>query len=102
MLERLGYTVLTAATPNEAIDMVREFSGHIHLLATDLIMPEMNGRELAEQLAESRPEMKHLFISGYTANIIANQGVLKEGVSFIQKPFSVNELADKVRAALIS
>lgn len=102
MLERLGYTVLTAGTPNEAIRIVREFSGHIDLLATDLIMPEMNGRELAKKLAESRPEMKHLFISGYTANIIANQGVLKEGVSFIQKPFSLKQLADKIRAALVS
>jgi CheY-like chemotaxis protein len=102
MLERLGYNVLTASTPREAIRLAGEYSGQIHLLATDVIMPEMNGRELAERLAESRPEMKRLFMSGYTANIIANQGVLKEGVSFIQKPFSKNQLAVKVRAALTS
>ena len=102
ILERLGYTVLTAGTPSEAIRLSSEFSGMIHLLATDVIMPEMNGRELAECLMESRPEMKNLYMSGYTANIIANQGVLKEGVSFIQKPFSKNELAAKVREALES
>jgi CheY-like chemotaxis protein len=102
MLERLGYTILAAGTPSEAIRLAGEYSGQIHLLATDVIMPEMNGRELAERLGTSRPEMKCLFMSGYTANIIANQGVLKEGMSFIQKPFSKNELANKVRNALES
>lgn len=100
MLERLGYTVLAAATPSEAIRLDGEYSGQIHLLATDVIMPEMNGRELSARLMENRPEMKCLFMSGYTANIIAKQGVLKEGMSFIQKPFSKNELAAKVREAL--
>jgi CheY-like chemotaxis protein len=102
ILERLGYTVLAASTPGEAIRLADKYSGKIHLLATDVIMPEMNGRELAERLGQSRPEMKCLFMSGYTANIIANQGVLKEGVLFIQKPFSKNELAIKVRDALDS
>jgi PAS domain S-box-containing protein len=102
MLERLGYTILAAGTPSDAIRLAGEYSGQIHLLATDVIMPEMNGRELAERLGTSRPEMKCLFMSGYTANIIANQGVLKEGVAFIQKPFSKNELAAKVREALES
>jgi two-component system, cell cycle sensor histidine kinase and response regulator CckA len=102
MLERLGYTVLTAGTPNEAIRLAGEYSGQIHLLATDVIMPEMNGRELSLRLMESRPEMKCLFMSGYTANIIANQGMLKERVSFIQKPFSKAELATKIRDALAS
>ncbi len=102
MLERLGYTILAAGTPSEAIRLAGEYSGQIHLLATDVIMPEMNGRELAERLGTSRPEMKCLFMSGYTANIIANQGVLKEGMSFIQKPFAKNELANKVRNALES
>jgi PAS domain S-box-containing protein len=102
MLERLGYTVLAAGTPSEAIRLAGEYSGQIHLLATDVIMPEMNGRQLSARLLKSRPEMKCLFMSGYTANIIANQGVLKEGVSFIQKPFSKNELAIKVREAIES
>jgi signal transduction histidine kinase/CheY-like chemotaxis protein len=102
MLERMGYTVLTAGTPGEAIRLAGEYSGRIHLLATDVIMPEMNGRELSARLLESRPEMKCLFMSGYTANIIASQGVLKKGMSFIQKPFSKNELAIKVREAMES
>jgi len=102
MLERLGYTVLAAGTPSEAIRLAGEYSGQIHLLATDVVMPEMNGRELSVRLLESRPEMKCLFMSGYTANVIANQGVLKEGMLFIQKPFSKNELAIKVRVALES
>ena len=102
MLERLDYTILAAGTPGEAIRLAVEYSGQIHLLATDVVMPEMNGRQLSARLMESRPEMKCLFMSGYTSNIIANQGVLKEGVSFIQKPFSKNELATKVREALES
>jgi PAS domain S-box-containing protein len=102
MLERLGYTVMAAGIPTEAIRLAQEYSGHIHLLATDVIMPEMNGRELSARLLQSRPEMKCLFMSGYTANIIASQGVLKAGESFIQKPFSKNELAKKVREAINS
>ena len=100
MLERLGYTVLAAGTPSEAIRLAGEYPDQIQLLATDVIMPEMNGHELSLRLLESRPEMKCLFISGYTANIIANQGVLEKGVPFLQKPFSINELAAKVRETL--
>ncbi len=100
MLESLGYTVLAAGTPSEAILLASSFHGQIHLLATDIIMPEMNGSQLAKKLMEIRPEVKHLFMSGYADNVIANQGVLKEGVSFIQKPFSINELANKIRVAL--
>jgi PAS domain S-box-containing protein len=102
MLERLGYTVLAAGTPAEAIRLAGEYSGQIHLLATDVIMPEMNGRELSARLLKNRPEMKYFFMSGYTANIIANQGVLEKGVPFLQKPFSINELANKVREAMES
>ena len=100
MLESLGYTVLVADTPSEAIRKVNAYAGQIHLLVTDVIMPEMNGRELAERLLESRPKLKCLFMSGYTANIIANQGVLQKGMPFIHKPFTINELAVKVREAL--
>lgn len=102
MLERLGFTVLAAGTPSEAIHLASEYAGQIHLLMTDVVMPEMSGRDLAENLVKSRPEMKHLFMSGYTANIIAKQGVLEEGVLFIQKPFSKKDLAAKVREALES
>jgi two-component system, cell cycle sensor histidine kinase and response regulator CckA len=100
MLERLGYVVLPAAAPGEAIRLAREHAGDIHLLMTDVVMPEMNGRDLAENLLSIYPEIKRLFMSGYTANVIAHHGVLDEGVRFIQKPFSMNELAAKTREAL--
>ena len=102
MLQHLGYTVLAASTPDEATFLAGELGDKIHLLLTDVIMPQMNGRDLAQRLLECQPGMKHLFMSGYTANIIARQGVLDEGVCFIQKPFSKKELADKVREALES
>ncbi len=94
--------MLAAGAPSEAIHLASNFAGQIHLLMTDVIMPEKSGRDLAESLVESRPEMKRLFMSGYTANIIAEQGVLEEGVLFIQKPFSKKDLAAKVREALES
>lgn len=100
MLQRLGYTVLTAGTPGEALRRAREQSGRIDLLITDVVMPEMNGRELAEHLQALRPGLKSLFMSGYTANVIAHQGVLEEGVNFMQKPFSQKDLARKARQAL--
>ncbi|MDP3479964.1 MAG: response regulator, partial [Desulfoprunum sp.] len=100
MLQFLGYTVLAASAPGEAIRLVEEFAGKIDLLTTDVVMPEMNGRDLARRLQASQPEMRCLFMSGYTANIITHQGVLDEGVNFLQKPFSQKELADKVREVL--
>jgi PAS domain S-box-containing protein len=102
MLEEQGYTVLAANTPGEAIRLAKEHDGEIHLLMTDLIMPEMNGRDLARNLLSLFPRLKRLFASGYTANVIAHQGVLDEGVHFIQKPFSKKDLAAKVREALES
>ena len=100
MLERRGYTVVAASTPGEAIRMAREHPTEIHLLITDVVMPEMNGRDLAKNLLSLYPRMKRLFMSGYTANVIAHHGVLDKGVNFIHKPFSGKELAAKVRAAL--
>ena len=100
MLEQLGYQVLCAGTPGEAIRVAEEHRGKIHLLMTDVVMPEMNGRDLANKLLSLYPDLKCLFMSGYTADVIVHQGVLDEGVHFIQKPFSVKNLADKVRAAL--
>ncbi len=100
MLERLGYTVLTAATPGEAIRAAREHAGTIHLLMTDVVMPEMNGRELFGNLLSIYPNLKCLFMSGYTANVIAHRGVLEESVYFIQKPFSMWNLSVKVREVL--
>jgi ABC-type amino acid transport substrate-binding protein/signal transduction histidine kinase/CheY-like chemotaxis protein len=97
ILERLDYFVLAAETPGEAMRLAAEHAGEIHLLITDVIMPEMNGRDLANQLQSLYPELKTLFMSGYTANVIAHRGVLDEGVHFIQKPFSMKELAGKIR-----
>ena len=71
-----------------------------HLLITDVVMPEMNGRELSERLQALYPNLKTLFMSGYTANVIAHRGVLEDGVSFISKPFSKNDMAFKVREVL--
>ena len=100
MLQRLGHTVLPAATPGEAMRMAADEHTDIQLFITDVVMPEMNGRELADRLLAIRPGMKHLFMSGYTADVIAHQGVLEEGVNFIQKPFSVKDLAIKIRSVL--
>jgi len=100
MLERLGYQVVTARTPGEAIRLAREHAGGIHLLVTDVVMPEMNGRDLAKNILSIYPNLKRLFMSGYTANIIAHHGVLDEGVNFIQKPFSREQLSVKVREVL--
>ena len=102
MLERLGYTVLAANTPGEAIHLAREYASHINLLITDVVMPEMNGRDLAKNLLLLYPNLKRLFMSGYTANVIAHHGVLDKGVNFIQKPFSKKDLAVKVKEVLSS
>jgi PAS domain S-box-containing protein len=100
ILENLGYTVLAASTPGHAIHLVEDHPGDIHLLITDVVMPEMNGRELAEQLGAIRPNLKRLYMSGYTADLIAHRGILDEGVNFIQKPFGSDELAARVRQVL--
>jgi len=100
MLERLGYQVIAAATPGEILQSIATTSCSIRLLITDVIMPEMNGRELAERITAMYPDVKCLFMSGYTSNVIAHQGVLDEGVYFIEKPFSSKSLAEKIRQLL--
>lgn len=100
ILEKLGYTVIAANGPNEAIRMTKEWGREIHLLMTDVIMPEMNGQDLSRNLQVDNPKLKLLFMSGYTANVITHRGVLDEGVFFIQKPFSKQTLAAKIRAVL--
>jgi PAS domain S-box-containing protein len=100
LLKKQGYEVLAAGSPGEAIRLAREHAGEIHLLITDVIMPEMNGRELAQSLLSHYPQLKHMFISGYTDDIIAHHGILDEGVHFVQKPFSVKDLTAKVREVL--
>jgi len=100
MLEKNGYSVLPADTPAEAVEKAKKYSGAIDLLMTDVVMPEMNGRDLAAKLINLHPNIKLLFMSGYTANVIAHQGVLDDGVAFIQKPFSMADMTMKVREVL--
>lgn len=100
MLESLGYTVLAAGSPGEAIELARRHGGDIRLLLTDVVMPEMNGRALAQSVSLHCPRLATVFMSGYTANVIAHRGVLDEGVQFLQKPFPKADLAKTVRAAL--
>jgi PAS domain S-box-containing protein len=100
MLEKLGYRVLAADSPREALRLAAEHTGRIELLITDVIMPEMNGKELSKQLLALHPELKLLYMSGYTADVIAHHGVLDQGVHFLQKPFLHNDLSVKVREVL--
>lgn len=100
MLENYGYRVLTAATPGEAIAVVRECADEIHLLISDVVMPEMNGPELMKKISSMYPRIRCLYISGYPTNVIALHGVLKEGVHFLQKPFTLEAIARKVRDVL--
>lgn len=97
---RLGYHVLAANSPAEAIGMAKEYNGQIHLLLTDVIMPEMSGKELARHIQIIHPEIKCLFMSGYTANVIVHHGVLEKDIHFIQKPFSIRELGAKIKNVL--
>jgi len=100
MLESQGYLVLAAGSPSEAVHLAKEHTGEIHLLMTDVVMPEMNGQDLAKKMLPLYRNMKCLFTSGYTADVIAHHGVLDAGVYFIQKPFSRRDLAARVREVL--
>jgi PAS domain S-box-containing protein len=99
-LEDLGYTVLVAENPEKALALVAQHPAEIHLLITDVIMPGMSGRDLAQRLSELRPAIKRLFISGFTADVIAQRGILDDGVNFLSKPFGRDALARKVREVL--
>lgn len=100
MLENLGYEVLATGSSLDALKIAKEKNGKIDLLLTDVIMPQMNGRELIDRMIESYPKLKYIFMSGYTSNIIAPHGVLKEGIFFIQKPFTLSNLAITIRKVL--
>ncbi len=102
ILERLGYRVLACSSPVEAIRVAVGHAGGIDLLMTDVIMPEMNGRELADRILSIRPGIRVLFASGYTADELQSQGVLDEAYSFIEKPFSLKTLSATLRAILCS
>ncbi len=102
VLRAAGYTVLGASRPTDALRLCRQHTGTIHLLLTDVIMPHISGRELAEQLVALRPEMRVIYTSGYTDDAIVRHGVLDPGTRFISKPFSAAALTNKVRDALDS
>jgi two-component system cell cycle sensor histidine kinase/response regulator CckA len=99
-LQNKGYTVLEAQHGQEALDVCEHYSGPIHLMVTDVVMPQMSGKELAEKLAPSRREMQVLYMSGYPDNSIVQHGVLESGTEFLQKPFTLNTLEAKVRKLL--
>ncbi|MBI3568558.1 MAG: PAS domain-containing protein [Gemmatimonadetes bacterium] len=99
-LESRGYSVLGTSSPGEALRRAAAHEGEIDLLLTDVVMPEMNGRDLAAALLRDRPRLEALFMSGYPAEVIVTRGILEEGVRFIQKPFAVADLAAKVREIL--
>lgn len=100
MLQDLGYTVKTALSPEEALTLADEQVGEIDLLVTDVVMPGMNGSDLAKKIRALYPKSKCLFMSGYTAEIIAPHGILDKDVCFLQKPFRINDLKAKVQDAL--
>jgi PAS domain S-box-containing protein len=99
-LTHLGYRVLAASTPEEALRLAANEEGRIDLLLTDVVMPQMNGRALSERIAGHYPGVRCLFMSGYSANIFGPQGILEDGVHFIQKPFTVGDLATAIRKAI--
>ncbi len=100
ILKNKGYTVLEAAHSKEAFEICERHEGPIHLMVTDVIMPQMSGRELAERLASILPEMRVLYMSGYPDNTIVQHGVLEPGTAFLQKPFTLNALELKVREVM--
>ncbi|MGM0417853.1 MAG: PAS domain S-box protein [Thermodesulfobacteriota bacterium] len=100
ILEKQGYNVITTTKANEAIKHADTYTGKIDLLITDVIMPEMNGKDLADKLQKKYPSLECLFMSGYTANVIAGHGVLENDMNFIQKPFTKKELLLKIREIL--
>jgi CheY-like chemotaxis protein len=100
VLDGLGYRVLAANSPKEALRLATETGEKIDLLITDIVMPEMNGRDLVERLTSRFKGLKSLYISGYTPDFIAPRGVLPEGSHFLQKPFPLKDLATRVREVL--
>jgi two-component system, cell cycle sensor histidine kinase and response regulator CckA len=100
VLSRKGYRVLDAKDGGEALETLGGHDGPIHLLLSDVVLPGMNGKKLYEKALAMRPSLKVLYMSGYTGNVIAHRGVLDEGVQFIQKPFTVQGLALRIRELL--
>ena len=101
VLEMYGYRVLEAGSGDEALSICEKYEGSIQLLITDVVMPRMSGRDLADKAGKLRPEMKIIYMSGYTNSAIVHQGVVESGAAFIQKPFAPQELASVVRSVLM-
>ena len=99
-LEEYGYKVLPAHNADEGLRLATTYEEPIHLLLSDVIMPGMNGPDLYQRVAEVRPGIVALFMSGYTNDVIAHHGVLEEGMNFLQKPFTIHSLTQKVRQVL--
>jgi response regulator RpfG family c-di-GMP phosphodiesterase len=95
-----GYKVLAAQSPGDAIIIYEQHTKPIHLLITDVVMPGMNGKELKNRLDSIKPGLKTIFMSGYTADVVANRGILEKGVHFLQKPFKPVDLVMKVEEVL--
>jgi CheY-like chemotaxis protein len=100
ILKRQGYTVVEAQHGADALDIARRYHGPIHLLLTDVVMPEMSGPELVSRLAPHRPQMKIVYMSGYTADAIDHQGMLDGGIEFLPKPIGLDTLVRKLREVL--
>ncbi len=100
MLERQGYKLLKAGNGNETLKICQDYKAPIHLLVTDVVMPGMSGKELADRIKFLHPGMKILYTSGYADDTIVRYGVPKEGVNYLQKPFTMEDLTRKVREVL--
>jgi len=100
ILQMQGYAVLEARDGEQALQVAEEHQGGFQLLLTDVVMPRMGGRRLAERLAQAHPGLKVLFLSGYTDDAVVRHGVLEAEVAFLQKPFTPSALAEKVRDVL--
>ncbi len=100
LLQNAGYRAISASTPNEAIALLKEYKDELRLLVTDVIMPEMNGKELSELARSLNPDIKTLFMSGYTDDILAPQGIIQEEINFITKPFLMKEFVNKIAKIL--
>jgi len=100
ILTMQGYRVLEASNGGNVFSICQQYKSPIHLMITDVVLPEMNSPELAKRLISQYPGMRVLYMSGYVKNFISHQGILEKGMEYIQKPFTVNELARKVREVL--
>ena len=100
ILRKYGYNVMEAGNGKEALNLVREYSGEIHLVVTDMVMPGMSGKELISQLNAIRPGIRALFVSGYVDDMAIKKGVLDDTISFLQKPFTAGDLIRSIQDAI--